>query len=410
MRFFDNQCETAFSEAAMAWAAHRSEARRWGLAWGLLVALLSAPAVAQPEEADHQLLGLEAHGFASQGFLISTGNEYLVTDSKRGSFQLSEVGLNFSRDLTDRLRFGVQFFAQNFGAAGNYTPRVDWFYLDYHARDWLGLRAGRLKIPYGLYNEVNDVDSARVPVLLPQSLYPLQARSFLFAETGGELYGFVRLHGAGALDYRLYGGTIYIDPGLVVPVGSPVQLKLNVPWAMGGRLLWETPLRGLRVGASVLRLRVDSVAYFGMGMSAGIKNDSLLQAYSAEYTVWALTFTAEYTRGHSKQVSVLPGAILDNTGDGGYVMLNWAATSWLQPGAYYALSFLDVGNRHGPSHRQHDLTFTLRFDLNRFWLLKLEGHYMEGSAGLVNPLRIEPPPANPARHWGVFLVKTTVYF
>jgi hypothetical protein len=376
----------------------------------VLLWLAALPAVARASEEESQLLGLEAHGFASQGFLITTGNEYLVTDSKKGSFQLSEVGLNFTRDLTDRLRFGTQIFAQNFGAAGNYTPKVDWFYLDFRFRDWLGLRAGRLKIPYGLYNEVNDIDSARVPVLLPQSVYPLQARSFLFAQTGAELYGFLRLPGAGALDYRLYGGTIFIEPSLVIPVGSPVQLKFNVPYAFGGRLLWETPVQGLRLGASGLALHLDTIAFLGPGMSAPLENDSTLWSASAEYAFWTLTFTAEYTRGRSKQVSPLPGNTFDITSDGGYVMLTWLATTWLQPGAYYALSFPDISNRHGPSHRQHDATLTLRFDLNRHWLVKVEGHYMEGTAGLVNPLRITPAPVNPARYWGTFLVKTTAYF
>ena len=31
----------------------------------------------------------------------------------------------------------------------------------YGFADWLGMRAGRVKIPFGLYNEVNDVDSGR---------------------------------------------------------------------------------------------------------------------------------------------------------------------------------------------------------------------------------------------------------
>jgi len=51
-----------------------------------------------------------------------------------------------------------------------------------------------------------------VAILLPQSVYPLQARNFLFAQTGAEIYGFVRLPGAGAIEYRLFGGTIFIDP------------------------------------------------------------------------------------------------------------------------------------------------------------------------------------------------------
>src|ERR1700753_3437607 len=81
---------------------------------------------------------LEVHGFVSQGALLSTGNNYLAR-SKRGSFEFAEVGLNFTAQLTSRLRLGLQLFTQDLGPLGNYQARADWFYLDYRWRDWLGL-------------------------------------------------------------------------------------------------------------------------------------------------------------------------------------------------------------------------------------------------------------------------------
>lgn len=388
---------------------NKIERTRW---WAVGLALVFGvlPAAAQPgDDPDGRGTG-QVHGFASQGFLLTTGNDYLVTDSTDGSFQLSEVGINYSRQLTDRLRFGAQLFAQNFGPAGNYTPQVDWFHLDYRWRDWLGLRAGRLKIPHGLYNEVNDIDAARVPVLLPQSVYPLQARHFLFAQTGAELYGFARSAALGALDYRLFAGTIHIDSRLLVPVNQTIPLSFNVPWTFGGRLLWETPVPGLRVGGSVLKLHLDVVAHLPMMMTATIDNDSWFWVGSLEYSIGALAFTAEYTRGYTDQTSVIPTSNFQTEADSGYVMVSYVVASWFQPALYYSLKFDDVDVRDDLATSQHDLSLTLRFDINRYWLLKLEGHYMAGTAGLVNPLRFGPGPANPAQHWGVFLVKTTVYF
>jgi hypothetical protein len=391
---------------------NKIERTRWGgVGLALVLSLGARPTVAQPPDGSSDWVVGDVHGFASQGFLLTTGNDYLVEDSTDGSFQLSEVGINYSRQLTDKLRFGLQLFAQNFGPAGNYTPQVDWFYLDYRWRDWLGLRAGRLKLPYGVFNEVHDIDSARVPVLLPQSVYPQQARTFLFAYTGGELYGFARSRVAGAIEYRLYGGTVHIDPRLVVPVGTPVQLTFNVPYAFGGRLTWETPLPGLRLGGTYLQLHLDSQVFVPM-MAAplAIENDSYTWLASLEYAFRAFTMVAEYGRGHSDQRSVIPGNTLEVTGDGGYVMFSYVVAPWFQPALYYSLKFNDVNVRDGLENKQHDVSLTLRFDINRFWLVKLEGHYMAGTAGLVNPLRFGPPPANPERHWGVFLIKTTASF
>ena len=384
--------------------------RQWPALLGVALSLGSAAARADEAEPEAPLPFVDIHAFGSQGFILTTGNEYLNDDSKRGSFRFTEVGLNVSKQLTDRLSFGVQIFAQNVGPAGSYTPQIDWFYLDYRWRDWLGLRVGRSKIPYGFYNEANDIDSARVPILLPQGVYPLQARQFLFAQTGAQLYGFARSRWLGALDYRLYGGTIYINPSELVPVGTPVPLKFNVPYTFGGRLTWETPLPGLRLALSGLFLRMDVTVFLGMGKTAGIVNHSKGWIASGEYALKNLTLTGEYSRGYSDQDSVIPTSNFEVVGDNWYVMATYAATAWLQPGVYYSLKFPDIEKRDGLENKQRDLSFTLRFDLNRYWLVKLEGHYMAGTAGLINPLRFGPPPANPAFHWAAFLIKTTAYF
>src|SRR3954467_4696971 len=153
---------------------------------------------------------VEMHGFVSQGAIKTTGNNYLIGTSKRGSVEFAEIGANFSGQLTDRLRVGLQLFSSKLGSTGNFNVKADWFTPDYRRRDWLGLRAGRVKLPFGLYNDTSDIDAARVPVLLPQSVYPIADREFLLAQTGLEIYGYVGLRRAGAIDYHLYGGTIYI--------------------------------------------------------------------------------------------------------------------------------------------------------------------------------------------------------
>src|SRR5258706_11549151 len=78
------------------------------------------------------------HGFASQGFIKTTKNNYLA-NSERGSFEFTEVGLNFTKELTERFRVGVQLFGRKLGPVGGYSAQFDWFYLGYRFADWLGL-------------------------------------------------------------------------------------------------------------------------------------------------------------------------------------------------------------------------------------------------------------------------------
>lgn len=376
-------------------------------------ALLSSEVEAAQLGSEGSVASVEVHGFVSQGFIFTLRNDYLATDSTSGSFDFSEVGINFTKELTENLQLGLQLFAQNLGDSGNYTPEADWFYIAYRWQDWLGLRAGRLKIPYGLYNEIQDVDSARVPVMLPGSVYPVQSREILFAHTGAELYGFLRMPSLGALEYRVFGGSIFLDADSLTPPGAPLELDFHVPYVVGGRLLWETPLDGLRVGASVEAVRLETTVFVPTIPTFLITGQSWLWVASAEYLVSDLSLSAEYSRWTTKQRSDNPtlSPALDDVSERAYAMASYRVTPWIQPGAYYSLLFPNAETREGREDVQHDLAMTLRFDMNHHWLFKLEGHFMSGTAGLLNPLRVNPVDISTAdRYWAAFFLKTTAHF
>ncbi|HEY4117461.1 MAG TPA: hypothetical protein VGM56_06375 [Byssovorax sp.] len=361
--------------------------------------------------AEGDVASVEVHAFVSQGFILSANNNYLSENTTDGSFKFSEVGINFTKDLTSDLRVGIQLFAQYLGPTGDYTPKIDWFYLDYHWRDWLGFRAGRVKIPYGLYNEINDVDQARVPVLLPQSVYPIQNTNYLLAQTGAELYGHAKLGGAGALEYRAYGGTILVDT--VIPPNTPYEVvSFDVPYVIGGRLLWEPPVEGLRFAGSIQTFRLNAdLTVATAPVTIGLPAE--LWVASAEYATGALSLAAEYSRWYAKVVSsdtaLFPTVPLE-VSERGYVMAAYRVSSWLQPGAYYAIEFPNVSDRTGRAGVQHDIATTLRFDVNHHWLIKLEGHFESGTAGLDPTINGGVQPASLNRDWAVFLAKTTAYF
>jgi len=378
---------------------------------GLAVAVLAGrPAAAVELGLPGQLPSLQIHGFASQGFLLTSANEYLA-QSSRGSFEFSEVGLNLTLPATDRLTLGLQVFSRKLGPIGDYRGVLDWYYLDYHWRDWLGIRAGRVKLPFGLYNDSSDVDSARTAVLLPQSIYPAQNRDFLLAQTGVELYGYTGLGHAGGLDYRLYAGTIFLD---VRPQpGSPFTvLDLNVPYVAGGRLLW-LPIDGLRLGASLqfLRLETDLLTPPATG-SVAVKIPATLWVASAEYLVRDFLFAAEYSRWlvqtESSNPSVFPES--STTSERAYLSGSYRVNPWLQAGAYYSRLIPNVDRRTWPDGVQHDFALTLRFDVNPYWLIKAEGHFLRGTAGLSSSLNGNRPLSALEPHWALFALKTTASF
>ena len=158
-----------------------------------------------PEEKNKLAAKISVHGFGSLGFLNSSHNNYLM-ESRGGSFDFNELALNGMFDLRDDLRVGAQVFIGDMGDYGNYEPRLDWGYVDWRPKNWLGIRGGKFKRPNGLYNETLDVDAARTFILLPQSVYSYQFRDFLLATTGVGGYGNLNLESGGDIDYQIYYG------------------------------------------------------------------------------------------------------------------------------------------------------------------------------------------------------------
>ncbi len=371
----------------------------------LLVGVMALSAVASA------LDGPEFHGFISPAALKSSANDYLAK-SHRGSFELTEAALNATEVFSPSLRMGAQIFSSQIGSQGGFETEFDWYYLDWHRYSWLGLRAGRVKVPFGLFNELSDYDPGRLTVLLPQSVYPLISRNFLLSATGLDLYGRREIGPAGALAYSLVGGTIYVP----LPEGAPPGWTVDVPWMADGRLLWETPLDGLTFGASVLGAQAiaDTVA---QGKMTHVDLHALLWLASVEYLRGRLRLDAEYGRWNVRTF-VTPPQKLSNVPTGMliseryYVQGAWRFTDDLEAGLYYAGLFSDIFHRTTPGSFQHDVALSFRYDLTMHWLVKLELHYLHGTAGLQAALNGvgNGDLGKLTQDWGLVLVRTTAYF
>jgi hypothetical protein len=402
--------------------------RREQAFWAIAAALASS--TPDPALADEDPYALQVHGFVSQGWIKTSANNYLgKTERSQGSFEFSEVGINFTKPLSDRFRIGLQIFTHDLGQLGNYAPQLDWYYLDYRVADWLGIRAGKTKLPFGLYNESNDIDAGRVPVILPQSVYPVSSREFLFAQTGVELYGDLPLGDAGSVEYRLYGGTIFLNPA-----DSSDQLKdFDVPYEGGGRLMWHPPFEGLQLGASAQILRLEfaftptpeqRTGYEASGqLPMGSSGDVVaalpakLWVASVEYQREGLLLAAEYARTYVRYETNLLLPQTKVVAQGGYLLASYQLAPWFTPGLYYSAFFPDIhavrppGTEQSPrSSYQHDIALSTRYDITPNWLLKLEAHYMHGTAGLQSALNGGQSRDELTEDWGVFLAKTTGYF
>jgi hypothetical protein len=400
-----------------------------------VLAGVCAPAHADPA-ADNPVppafSNLQIHGFISEGGFLSTANDYIGASS-RGSLDLFEAGLNVSTEISDKLRAGVQLFGRDEGTFRDLPPRLDWAFLDYRWQPWLGLRAGVVKMPFGLYNEYADIDAARTAILMPQSVYSLRNRSALLAQTGFLLYGARDLgDGAGSLDYQAWLGTLDVPANALELSGATLD-SVDTKYVTGAQAFWHAPIDGLRVGGSFLRtsidfhLTIDPATVEALIMAGLVPPDYTGQLTvsqrpttqwiaSAEYIHDSWLFAAEYARAYKHQVTTLPALLptFDEDGERFYAMATHRFCERLEAGAYYSVTNADVHDRAGRNTMkfaepfyawQRDASATLRFDVNDHWLWKVEAHVIDGAADLALNVNTHPD-----RFWGMFLFRTTVTF
>ncbi len=355
---------------------------------GVVVSLLI---FAEPVSAVEQA-GVEIHGFISQGFLWSDRNNYLSAKTEDGSFEFNEIGINFIKELNDRLRVGVQFFSRDLGRTGNNQIEVDWAYGDYRWKDWLGFRAGLVKMPHGLYNENRDQDMLRTSVLLPQSVYPEIDRDYYSRIWGAGIYGSVFLNQFGTVSYSGQIGTYNPDAdttGLAIIIEQYGRLKrLDNRVGYIGSLQWDTPLKGLRLGATGI-IGNDLTLQVTTNTGTDISMDGKVRAivYSSEYIREKLTIAAAYRLQHNQMTHILN---TDFYTEGYYLSASYRCKDWLEIGSYYSILYPNKDDKEGRLYEeiggndfqgwQKDFAVTTRFDINEYWLLKLEAHAIDGAA------------------------------
>ncbi len=391
------------------------------LLWALLLCLVPLQAAAL----DWSQIRL--NGFASQGYLSSSDNNFLA-DTTDGTFQYNELGLTVNTKVSDKLRVGAQLLSRDLGEVGNNEVRLDWGYGDYRFTDYFGVRAGKVKLPLGLYNEGRDSDFLRAMTFLPQSIYNENQRDMLVAYQGVGIYGNLAFDDAGDLDYHLFYGTSNMpDDALMfktlrksfsrISSQTVTAVQEKDSSLYGGSLVYNTPLDGLRFGISFLDSELDFTADYGAGLNGPgqlkIDNHFVL---SLEYIQEYFGLMAEYMEMKSTQTFLGISAAEKNP-QAWYVMLHWYANDQLTFSALYDVLYADKNDKDGNSFVamgmpdflgwRKDLSFGARYDVSDNWTLKAEYHQVEGNeifATVINDA------SKLAEDWDYFALKATFNF
>ncbi len=401
---------------------------RYGVSVFCLLLLSAGTCVSAEFDSGSLAENIQIHGFASQGYLTSDQNNYYAK-TEEGSFEFNEFGLNIGIDPSERLRVAIQVLSRDLGEFGNNTVEVDWAYGQYRWRDWFGLQAGMLQIPWGLYNETRDLDFLRPWIFLPPGLYDEQSRDVYDAFLGIGVMGDMFWKPGGGLSYSFGYGEKTLDETSSAFSNEARnhynQAELRIHEILGGKLIWETPLDGLRFQTTSGTYRTtfqgrtaNHPLWTEQGAPVGLLISELREGkyviFSTEYAGDSLALAVEYGLHEEKNRG-------DNESEEGYKEGYYASaayrfTDWLECGMYYSISYSDRDDKSGKRFQeeglpdyfawQKELVLTTRFDLNDAWILKFEGHAINGVANL----RKDDNPDGFQEDSFLFAVKTTFSF
>lgn len=353
---------------------------------------------------------VQIHGFASQGFVHTKDNNWLTMNTNHlGSGEFTDFGANASVQITDRFRIGAQIYDRNIGEIGKWHPELDWAYGDYRFKEWFSVRGGKIKTALGLYNDTQDVGLLQTWAILPQSIDPLDLRSSTMSHLGGDVYGAIKLpKRLGTFSYTGYVGERPQDPygGFVLGLAS-VGLTMHRygGWAQGEDFRWNTLVKGLLVGASLMNQHItghgvltgstEGITYLSGLLRLPIaslerehsKKDDYYQYY-VQYRWRGLRLDGEYRRefrdewvGYWEPNSTTMAVTFDAISD---------SRAWYGAGAYRVSKRLELGTYYSrftadarkdpspPTNHVYDRVATARIDLTNHWYAKVEGHFMNG--------------------------------
>jgi len=324
---------------------------------------------AQAAMADEPMVTI--HGFGNQDYWRSGSNSFLGS-SAHGTFQNDDLGLIFRGTVNDRVHMNLMVQAD-----ATEPVQALWYFVDFQITESLTLKAGRVKLPLGIYNEYVDTRGLQLSALTPLMYYDA-------LDIVHDAY-----QGAG-LDYNAALGTfgkVYLQgyfgntPNSPAPYQAPaftspadvLEADTNDLHQWGYRVNWETPVDGLHLLASGYDTKTATTSLGGQ--TPNIVGNENLYIFSVDYTTEKLDVKSEYAHHHFPLLDDHPGL----SSHAWYLQAGYHLGDWT-PYARYDSVTADSAHGGDPSYYQH--TFVVGID--RLLLdnlhVRIEDHLNHGYA------------------------------
>jgi len=366
----------------------------------------------------------QLHGFASLTLVKTTDNNFFGQSDNQISRDFSEVGVNASWRLTPALQLSAELLSRRAGGTDDGSVRLDYGLLDWtplsSEEGRAGIRMGRIKTAYGLYNTTRDVPFTRPSIILPQSIYFERTRNLTVSADGAEVY--LERYGEGG---TLSASFAYGQPQTDTEAAKVPLVGLNRPGSLDSKLapalqiMYEGAGNRYRLAITALRLDLKYDPGFGDILHAGsFKLTPLI--FSAQYNDENWSLTTEYALRRTAIDDFGP-YFYNGTfnGQSYYVQGTYRLTpQWealLRYDAYYAdqndrdgKDFAAATRLPGFTRFAKDWTVGMRFDVTPQFMLRVEAHRVDGTGFLA--AQDNPNPQALRRYWDNFMLQASFRF
>ena len=309
------------------------------------------------------------HGYISQAYAVSDDREILGIPTD-GTTEYRDLALQFRYDPSRRHAVVLQFRHERLGDSPRRRDDVelDWAFYQYNLSDRLALKAGRIPLPLGIFNEAGGPAGGSPFFRPPAEFYERRYSS----KTLDGVLGSVSIGDAAGWSFDLDGYAGW----WTVEYGERQWADARDAW--GAQVWANTPWTGVRFGAGAYRCEVEP--------AAGARSDYLMLHASAEADVGRWMLATEYLRGN-----------LDNRRRyrAVYAQAGSQCTRRLSVHARGALAQIHVPvNGHAiDADLSEDLGLAVNYALHPNVLFKLEGHTNDGLLAADRPYDIHASPS-----------------
>ena len=299
------------------------------------------------------------NGYLTQAYAISDGNQILGIP-KQGTADYRTAAVQMRADMTPQDTFSVKLRHERIGESPYqaFQPEValDWLFYQHRFDDSV-IRVGRVKIPFGLFNEVRDVGALLPFYRAPADFYG--AGSFTTETVDGALVNHSFDFGRGwQLD-----GDVYFGNWEFVANESEGVFRSKARNTLGVELRLATPLTGLQLSVGGMDFKVVKEEVLQT-----VTTPSKSYHVSLEESYRRLVARVEYKYRHTADAKIASG----------YVQMGFRLTDKLTANVQMERFHLVIEELPSGVDQDKDCALGLSYAFRVGLVLKLEHHWNRG--------------------------------